>query len=243
MKEKLNLSSSHGFFRGFTLIELLVVISIISLLLSILMPSLKKARDQAKKIVCGSRLHQTALAVAAYDMSNGSIPLGIDYDASPNLAWYNLLIAGKYLTRETLVCPSNSLDTDLAWPNTDDPCFGYMGQYAINSSIAGVVYGGDDSDDNRKPMKFGSLKNASYIVLLGDIRESCTQAGYSNDNYFKDRHAERHGSTGTEIDYWVWPQKSYKTGGGSNYIFADFHAEYTKDWEQFLDDKYWGCDR
>ena len=52
--------------RAFTLVELLVVISIIALLVSILLPSLKKARDQAKDTLCKANLHQLGLAVQYY---------------------------------------------------------------------------------------------------------------------------------------------------------------------------------
>ena len=61
--------------RGFTLIELLVVVGIISLLISILMPSLSRARDQAKGVQCLARMHDYANALAAYiNTSNDSLP-------------------------------------------------------------------------------------------------------------------------------------------------------------------------
>jgi len=52
--------------RAFTLIELLVVISIIALLISILLPSLGKAKNKAKTAVCSSRLHALGIAMQSY---------------------------------------------------------------------------------------------------------------------------------------------------------------------------------
>lgn len=61
--------------RAFTLIELLVVIAIIALLLAILMPSLRRARDQAKGVTCRNNLKQIGLAFILYTEDNeGKFP-------------------------------------------------------------------------------------------------------------------------------------------------------------------------
>jgi prepilin-type N-terminal cleavage/methylation domain-containing protein len=52
---------------GFTLIELLVVVSIIALLLAILMPALSRAKELAKRVVCGNDLKQVGIAVGGYE--------------------------------------------------------------------------------------------------------------------------------------------------------------------------------
>ena len=57
--------------KGFTLVELLVVIAIIAILLSILMPSLRAAREQARLVIGKSRQSQNGLANIMYADGNG----------------------------------------------------------------------------------------------------------------------------------------------------------------------------
>ena len=58
--------------RKFTLIELLIVIAVIGILVTLLMPSLARAREAAKSAVCMSNLSQIGKAASMYRHDNNN---------------------------------------------------------------------------------------------------------------------------------------------------------------------------
>ena len=52
--------------KAFTLIELLVVIAIIALLLAIVVPAMRKAKEVVKRVICSSGMRQTLIGLKAY---------------------------------------------------------------------------------------------------------------------------------------------------------------------------------
>ena len=66
-----SLRSSLRIQSGFTFIELLVTISIVAVLISIMMPGFRAARESANRIQCSSNLRQIGLAIYLYAFQNG----------------------------------------------------------------------------------------------------------------------------------------------------------------------------
>lgn len=104
-KEMLQASSKPGF----TLIELLVVIAIIALLMAILVPTLSRAKEQARRSVCASNLRQHVYALTVYAAeNNGKLParqIGPWLWDLDNEAVDFILDSGA--VRATFYCPSN----------------------------------------------------------------------------------------------------------------------------------------
>jgi prepilin-type N-terminal cleavage/methylation domain-containing protein len=65
-----SMSTANRLRKGFTLVELLVVIGIIALLISILLPSLSRANDAAKRTKCLAQMRELTSAWTAYSYDN-----------------------------------------------------------------------------------------------------------------------------------------------------------------------------
>ena len=148
--------------HGFTLIELLVVIAIISLLVSILLPSLNKVKDLAKAAACGvnSRNIGTAMALYVSDM-DGYFPYmwydgrWMPEDEYPYHRGYRVAL-DPYLdnVEHAWKCPARG------FPTEDDPSFFAYGSKAGSAYIYNYALCAVWSDYK----KIEQVDNSSEIV-------------------------------------------------------------------------------
>lgn len=97
---------------AFTLVELLVVIGIIAVLISILMPSLSKARLAAQKVACMSNLKQLFGAAAVYQSQHkGAFP----YQRAARQADPGAFVHGWVTVQNPLRIPAGQIDPPSSW--------------------------------------------------------------------------------------------------------------------------------
>lgn len=145
----------HADRDGFTLVELLVVIAILMLLVGMLMPSLRGAREAARRAACASGLHQLAVAHRSYAAAHqGFYPRGRDYLTTeypqaggvrgipgypnlPSIPEKSILLVGGYLGGgvELFTCPSDEGLRNAPGTAVADPIQPASFSYTRNGSI------------------------------------------------------------------------------------------------------------
>jgi prepilin-type N-terminal cleavage/methylation domain-containing protein len=98
--------------QAFTLVELLVVISIISVLSSLILPTLSGAREKARRVACINNLRQFGNALQMYSQDyNGRFPVTQRAGPQPSaLACLGLLYERYLSDNEVFVCMSDGID-------------------------------------------------------------------------------------------------------------------------------------
>ena len=111
--------------QGFTLIELLVVIAIIALLISILLPSLSRARCEGIKVRCGSGVRQMYMSFMMYAQDNRSrLPDNYHWlcdkalhGVKTNGKGFGFLIGAGYVEDSFVYCPGRTYTSHPYWYN------------------------------------------------------------------------------------------------------------------------------
>jgi prepilin-type processing-associated H-X9-DG protein/prepilin-type N-terminal cleavage/methylation domain-containing protein len=191
--------------RNFTLIELLVVIAIIALLVSILLPSLKKAREKARAIVCMSNQKQLYTSVLGYVGDyNGYLFQGWDGSS----AWFNKLSPYQKVFKHTEAERSRSVWFCSSNPNT---------VYATNSAYTNYCssqyfgWGGTFTAGTVRPLRLVKVPNPTVTIVIGETRPRIS------DDYFP---------------YLLGPWYSVETtqpawhNKGANFLMCDGHVKW-----------------
>jgi len=189
---------------GFTLVELLVVIGIIALLVSILLPSLGRAREQAKQVKCLSNLRQLGMAFVMYTNDNRyHFPFrATDQGAYPEdwIWWQTTVMTGrpvcditqsavaKYLGINPLGQPNAGAEPPFVnyfrcpsddWNNRIQASAGgtYLYSYSMNGNMSSTI-------DNTSCPPVPQIRNSSEKIVLVEESALTINDGYFDPIYF-----------------------------------------------------------
>jgi prepilin-type N-terminal cleavage/methylation domain-containing protein/prepilin-type processing-associated H-X9-DG protein len=213
--------------RGFTLIELLVVIAVIALLMSIIVPSLKRAKEAARRITCMSNLKSLASIVHVYATENhNKVPSGSTegdhawVDHSGGLAYYNLN-QDPALEEEQ----REAIRRGLLWPYAGDTIalfrcptarLGQARSYSIPDSFA---------YDNLGILSINGATESMLIKTLSTVRSSGNRMLFIDEGWA----TPASWSIMYKTQQW-WDIVPERHASGTTLAFVDGHAEYWK-WE------------
>ncbi len=177
----------------FTLIELLVVIAIISILAAMLLPALRRAREQAGRIDCTNNNKQILMGLKMYcdDNNDSFIPtMGHMTSEGSKLIWSSYLVYLEYIKGPAKIdaagqpitgvyrCPSEE-DTD----NTTDVNRWRACHYGVNAAFTRSITGESVS------RRFSKTPHPSRFSCLSDkIKDRGQSANYCNNTTVNFRH-------------------------------------------------------
>ncbi len=210
----------HG--RTFTLVELLVVITIISILAGLLLPTLVKARDSARRITCASNEKQLGAAFLMY--TGNWRGWWINATSTPVNDWKRwpaILIAEGYFQQGwhwvdlNIHCPSRILPgpDPYDWTTVEHDNFVNYALNNINYWSGGGLKGAHSNDSG---CKSNDIRNPSRFIVTGERWDQNDK--YHNQTVFRDHRYWPGGVGDTFLHPWMH-------GRQSNYVFADGHVK------------------